>query len=134
MKVDMDEQEEVGVQMAPLIDCVFLLLIFFLVAATLKKAHKEVEIDLPHSAAAEQTKSKYDTLIVEVTRDGTVHLESEPVTQRLLHKRLREAAAQNPNRRVRIDADRATPFQYIVQVLDLCQFENLNNVGVRTRD
>ena len=134
MKVEMDQQEEADVQMAPLIDCVFLLLIFFLVAATLKKAHKEVEIILPHSAAAEETKSKHDTLIIEITRDGTVHLEGEPVTQRLLHKRLREAATENPNRRVRIDADRRTAFQHIVHVLDLCQFENLNNVGVRTRD
>jgi len=134
MRVRAEEEEEVGVQMAPLIDCVFLLLIFFLVAATLKKAHKEVEIELPHSAAAAETKSKYDTVIIEVTKDGTIYLEAQPVTQRLLHKRLREAAAENPDRRVRIDADRRTAFQHIVHVLDLCQFEGLNNVGVRTRD
>ena len=47
-----DYEGEVDVQMTPLIDCVFLLLVFFLVAATLKKPHKELEIQLPHSAAA----------------------------------------------------------------------------------
>jgi len=134
MKVKLDEQEEVGVQMAPLIDCVFLLLIFFLVAATLKKAHKEVEIELPHSGAAIPAVSKYDTLIIEITKDGTVYLESQPVTQRLLHKRLRQAATENRKRRVRIDGDRRTAFQHVVHVLDLCQFEGLKNVGVRTRD
>ncbi len=129
-----DTSEEAGVQMAPLIDCVFLLLIFFLVAATLKKAHKELDLELPHSAAAIETKSKYDTLILEVAKDGTVYLESEPVSARFLHKKLRESATKNPNRRVRIDADRRTAAQHLVQLLDLCQFEGLNNVGLRTRD
>jgi len=128
------DREDAEVQMAPLIDCVFLLLIFFLVAASLKKAHKELDIQLPHSAAAIETKSPHDTLIIEVTRDGTVYLEAEPVTTQLLHKRLRTAAAESPDRRVRIDADRRTAFQFIVQILDLCQFEGLNNVGVRSRD
>lgn len=134
MRVRVQEEEEVGVQMGPLIDCMFLLLIFFLVSATLKKAHKELAIDLPHSAAATEAKSKYDTVIIEVASDGTVHLEGQPVTQRLLHKRLRELATENPNRQVRIDADRRTVFQHIVHILDLCQFEGLNRVGVRARD
>jgi biopolymer transport protein ExbD len=134
MRIKTDEDEDVGIQMAPLIDCVFLLLIFFLVAASLKKAHKELQIDLPHAAASIETKSKYETLIIEITRDGTVHLDAQPVTQRLLHQRLRDAAAEFPDRRVRIDADRATPFQFVVRVIDLCSFYNLNNVGVRTRD
>lgn len=135
MRVKTAEQEEgAEVQMAPLIDCVFLLLIFFLVAATLKKAHKELELELPHSAAAIKTKSEAETLIIEITKDGQAYMDAEPMSKRLLHKRIREAAAEAPNRRVRIDADRATAFQYIVNMLDLLQFEGLNNVGVRTRD
>ncbi|HUT33130.1 MAG TPA: biopolymer transporter ExbD [Planctomycetota bacterium] len=134
MRVRIEEEDDVGIQMGPLIDCMFLLLIFFLVSATLKKAHKEIALELPHSAAATEAKSKYDTVIIEVTADGTVHLEGQPVTQRLLHKRLRELATENPNRQVRIDADRRTVFQHIVHILDLCQFEGLNRVGVRARD
>ncbi len=134
MKTRLTGEEEPAVQFAPLIDCVFLLLIFFLVAATLKKPHKEVEIELPHSAAAEEVQAEYHTVIIEVTKDGDVYLESEPVGTNLLRKRLRALAEEDPNRRVRIDGDRRTAFQHVVQVLDLCQFEGLNNVGVRTRD
>ena len=101
------------VQMGPLIDCVFLLLIFFLVTATLKKAHKELEIQLPHSAAAMQTKSKFDTVIIEITKDGQVWVNQDPMTQQSLHKRLRELAGENPSRRVRIDADRRTAYQHL---------------------
>jgi biopolymer transport protein ExbD len=127
-------EDNAEVLMAPLIDCVFLLLIFFLVSGTLKKAHKELEIELPHSAAAIKTKSEFDTLIVEITKDGTVYIDSQPMSKQLLHKKIREAAAEAPDRRVRIDADRATAFQYVVHTLDLLQFEGLNNIGVRARD
>jgi biopolymer transport protein ExbD len=130
----MEEGTGDDVQMAPLIDCVFLLLIFFLVGATLKKSHREMELELPVSAAATKTKSETDTLIIEVARDGTVYLESEPLSKHLLLKRVREAAREAPNRRVRVDADRAAAFMHVCHLLDLLQFEGLNNVGVRTRD
>jgi biopolymer transport protein ExbD len=120
--------------MAPLIDCVFLLLTFFLCASTLKKAHREVQVDLPHAAAAITTKSKFDTVVIQVTQDGNMYIEGQPISTRLLHKRLQEAAAESPDRRVRIDGDRRTAFQHIVHILDLCQFVGLNNVGVRARD
>ena len=127
-------QEEMGVQMAPLIDCVFLLLVFFLVAATLKKPHKELELQLPHSAAAIKTESKYDTLVIEMTKDGEIYIESESVTKRLLNEKLHDMAANTPNRRIRIDADRRAPVQHLVRLLDHCQFVGMNNVGVRSRD
>jgi len=129
-----EEAEEMDVQIAPLIDCVFLLLTFFLCASTMKKAHREVPIQLPHSAAAAKTHAKWDTLVIEITQDGTIYLDAKPVSTRLLHQRLRQAAQDRPDRRVRIDGDRRTAFQHIVHILDLCQFEGLNNVGVRARD
>ena len=129
-----DREDEVDVQMTPLIDCVFLLLVFFLVAATLKKPHKELEIQLPHSAAAAVVASKYDTLIIEMTKDGDIYIESEPMTKHTLLKKLELVYEETPNRRVRIDADRRTPAQYIVRLLDQLQFKNFNNVGIRTRD
>ena len=129
-----EAEEEVDVQMTPLIDCVFLLLVFFLVAATLKKPHKELEIHLSHSAAAKVVASRYDTLVIEMTKEGDIYIESEPMTKQLLNERLHAVAADTPNRRIRIDADRRAPVQYLARLLDHLQFVNLNNVGVRSRD
>jgi len=128
------QEEEISVQMAPLIDCVFLLLVFFLVAATLKKPHKELELHLPHSAAAALVASRYDTLIIEMTKDGGIYVDSRPMTKQLLNEMLHAVVAETPNRRVRIDADRRAPVQFLVRLLDHLQFVGLNNVGVRTRD
>lgn len=135
MRVRTDEDMEGGaeVSMAPLIDCVFQLLIFFLVTAALREIHKELPLDLPDAGAATKNKALDDTVVISVTKDGTIHLSGEPVTLQVLHQKLR-TAAQRPNVRVRVDGDRAAAFQHIAYVLDLCQFEGLKNVGVRTKD
>ncbi len=52
MQIDFLEEEQAEVSMSPLIDCVFLLLIFFLVATMSKKVNKDVDIRLPESNSA----------------------------------------------------------------------------------
>ena len=76
-----DAGEELGVQMAPLIDCVFLLLVYFLCTSHVTKQHKDLGIDLPEAASAKETKSAYETLIIEVTRDGTIYVDSQQRAQ-----------------------------------------------------
>lgn len=133
MRVKFEDDEQVEVQMAPLIDCVFLLLIFFLVATTLKKIDKELPLDLP-VAAASVSKQVIDKMtIVSIDKDGNFYLGSDPVGQGYLAKKLHEVAADSPNSRIRIDADRDAPMWAAVQILDICNFENLKNVGIKTK-
>jgi biopolymer transport protein ExbD len=132
--MELSDSADTVVQMGPLIDVVFLLLIFFLVTATLKKAHKDLEIQLPHSTSAIETKSQPQTIIIEVTKDGHIYLDKDPMTQQLLHKRLREAARLNPHRSIRIDADARASNYHVLHVMDICQYEGFNRVGLRSRD
>ena len=136
MQVKLDEGDEPSVMMAPLIDCVFLLLIFFLVTATLKRIHKELPINLPDAGAKVKGKALADTLVIAIDKGGDVYIEDVKVTTQILHRSLRQFALnpKYPNKRVRIDGDRQCAFQHIVRILDYCQFENLKNVGVRARD
>ena len=134
MRTELDDAEEIEVQLAPLIDCVFLLLIFFLVATTLKEIRKELPIELPEASAAVAVATPVEPLVIAVDADGNLYLGSEPVGLEVLHSHVRTVAQQNPNRRVRIDGDRVTPFQHIVHVMDLCQFEGLTNIGVHIAD
>jgi len=131
---DEDVQHQTPLPVVPLIDCFVLLLVFFLTCASVTKPHKEVGIILPQSAAAADTVTKHTTLVIEIAADGSLIYEQDLITPQLLQKKLREAAALDKERRIRIDGDRRVAFQYIVHVLDICQFEGLNNVGIRTRD
>jgi biopolymer transport protein ExbD len=130
--------------MAPLIDCVFLLLIFFLVAATLKKAHNEVDIRVADAAVATEPSPDHTPFVIEIRGDGKFYLKGEhvgpryislaPVTPQVVQERLRELAAENPEQVVRIDGDRRTAFQHIVRLMDICKFEGIKNVKLRTGD
>jgi len=133
MRVRIEDDENVEVQMAPLIDCVFLLISFFLVATTLKKLEKELPLDLPQAAAAVSKQVEDKMTVISIDRDGNLYLGSEPVGQGYLGRTLRELAGQDPQHRIRIDADRDAPMWAAVQVLDVCNFENLRNVGIRTK-
>ncbi len=134
MRIDLSDGDPMEVQMAPLIDCVFLLLIFFLVATTLKKIDRELPLELPESAAAVAAPRTADQLVISLDAGGRVYLDGSPATTGMLHDRLREVAAEDPSRKIRIEGDRAAPFEGLVEVLDLCNFEGLSNVRIRARD
>ena len=134
MRVELSDDDVMEVQMAPLIDCVFLLLIFFLVATTLKKIDRELPLELPESAAAVAAPRADDLLVVSLDSAGRFYLGSSPASVGMLHERLREAARANPDHKIRIEGDRTAPLEAIVHVLDLCNFEGLKNVRIRAND
>jgi biopolymer transport protein ExbD len=136
MRTRKPEEEPFEIMLIPMIDCMLVIIIFFLVATTLKNREKELPLDLPESAAASNLEQPPDILIIGVDKEGRTFLGTgervEPVDTERLHQRIREAARLNPAQRVRIDGDRNTRFEDIIHVIDLCQFEGLKNVGLHT--
>jgi len=126
--------QDFEIPLIPMIDCLFVLLVFFLVATTLKKTEKELPINLPLSGAAIDAEQKEDVLVLSVDSKGQKFFGAEPVTTELMHQRLTAAALADPNRRVRLDADVSTPYIAVVELIELCEFNNLRNVGFRTRN
>lgn len=120
--------------MSPLIDAVFLLLIFFLVATMIKKEDKDIDIELPMSTSDQRLLPDDDVIVLGVAADGELFYEGSPTTLHLLHQRLSNAAATSADRRVRLDADRLAPFERVTEVLNALQFRRMNNVGIRTYD
>jgi len=132
MAVKFEEEEPVEIQMTSLIDCVFLLLIFFLVSSQMKKIEKELPIELPQASATRQVKAPPEMTTVSVDKNGALYVNSQPVGAEGLRAQLREAARENPGLRIRVNGDVFAPFRSIVQVLDACQGEGLTVVGINT--
>ena len=132
MRVRLEEDEQVEVQMAPLIDCVFLLLIFFLVATTLKEMHPEVKITLPSSDAAVEVETNPKTLVLGVSRYGRLYVNGQEATVTTVFEQVR--LAKQEGRLVRLDADEQTPFKRVLEILEICHVEGVHNVGVHTRE
>jgi len=125
------DDDDVAVDMAPLIDCVFLLLIFFLVATTMKQQVQELDLDLPSGVRmAQQAAVDEDIFVLSIDRIGQLHLGATPATTDTVLRAVREKAAANPKQRVRIDFDKLTPGQAIVQAVDLVKFAGLDNIGI----
>ena len=75
MGINLQEDEHIEVQTAPLLDCMFLLLIFFLVATSLKKINKELDINLPVADAAIKVPEDPHTLVLSVDRVGKFYVD-----------------------------------------------------------
>tara|TARA_B100001093_G_C26180581_1_gene739659 strand:- start:56 stop:478 length:423 start_codon:yes stop_codon:yes gene_type:complete len=134
MGIQAQEEEEAEVSMSPLIDCVFLLLIFFIVSTMTKKQNKDIDISLPVSISAEKLIPSNQELVIGIDQGKYIFFEGEPVSLNGLHAELREIGVLEPDRRIRLDADEKTPLGRVVEILDLCQFNNLTNVGIRSYD
>lgn len=120
--------------MSPLIDCVFLLLIFFLVSTMFKKEDRDINIIPPESDSAVKLPPDDKQVVVGITAEGEVFWQGVSVTKMDLNARLKDQALEDPDKRIRLDADAEAPFELVVQMLDLCQFRGLSNVGIRTYD
>jgi len=127
-------QEEPEVSMSPLIDCVFLLLIFFLVSSMTKVKNKDINVDLPASEAAIKLKPDDKQAFVGIDNEGMFYWDGQPCTTNFMLEQLRTICIESPERRIRIDMDKDTPFERFVEVMDACQFYNLSNIGIRTYD
>jgi biopolymer transport protein ExbD len=136
VRVKKPDDEPFEIMLIPMIDCMLVIIIFFLVATTLKNTEKELPLELPESAAAVAVEQMPDTMVIGVDKAGRTYLGTdarvEPVDTSRLHQRLREVGQINPGQRIRIDCDRETRFEDFVHIVDLCQFEGLKNIGVHT--
>ncbi len=119
--------------MAPLIDCVFLLLIFFLVATTLKKIDKELPLELPDVQAAIEVQPPEEVVVVSVDQTGGLYLKGTPVSLSLLQGELRARARESKATKVRLDIDQRASFQKAMLVIDMLRFEGLRNVSINSR-
>lgn len=134
MRLDTHDDDDVGVDMGPLIDCVFLLLIFFLVSTTMKKPEQEIPVDLPEPAISSVAAPSVNIQNVSVDADGAFYWGETPVGQQELHARIRDFAETDPGTKLRIRVDRNASSRYLVQILDLCAYEGLTNYALHTLD
>jgi len=136
MRINTQQDDEgAEVQMAPLIDCMFLLLIFFLVATTLKKMERELPVQLPQAAVAEEVRPRDHLLIIGVDSVGNFYVNSENVGvngREACRAAIGKAAGQGVP--VRIDGDTVASYGRVVEALSWCKAHGLSDVKLHIRD
>ena len=129
MKVELPVHKKVRIEMLPLIDIVFLLLVFFIYAMLSMAVHRGLPVELPFSATAEIDKKL--TLSVTVKADETIYVDKERVALADLTRVLRDKAGEPRESGVLIFADRALPYQLIYKVLDKIRQAGLSRISLQ---
>ncbi|RMH50198.1 MAG: biopolymer transporter ExbD [Zetaproteobacteria bacterium] len=119
------------VDLTPLIDVVFLMLIFFMVSTSFD-ATTALKLDLPTSHARADADGKHHPLVVAVRADGTIFVDGKTVADRDLRARLLAASGGDPERKVLLRADSDARHKRVVLVLDTLQQLGLNRIGIAT--
>jgi len=119
-----------GFNMTPMIDVVFLLIIFFLVSSHLAKQEVQLELDLPQAESGnEPLESRTPRVTVNVLPSGEAQLAGEPVGIGELSRRLEQERNQaGRDLEVRIRADRGAPYRFVEPVLLSCAQAGIWNV------
>ena len=122
-----------SLSLTPLIDVVFLLLVFFLVAARFADEERRMEILLPAAAQARPLVSQPEEIVLNINDQGVVFWGREEVTTEQLTERLRMAARANPLRQtVLIRADRRCRWEGVVTVMDSCHAAGIRDIHPTT--
>lgn len=107
--------------MTPLVDTVLNLLVFFLVAGSFAQAERELRIALPAASAAQPISQTLREIIVNVTSDGKIILDGTERSPEAFGGIVKDAVAINPEQKITVRGDRASAYDNIVRVLDICK-------------
>ncbi|MCG8405313.1 MAG: biopolymer transporter ExbD [Phycisphaerales bacterium] len=111
----------VSIELTPMIDMVFLLLIFFLVATTFHQAEREMKIALPEAQAAMPISATLREFIINVDAEGRIMVSGQWIEPETLRSMVTNAVKDNPEQKVTVRGDRDSSYANIVRVLDICK-------------
>lgn len=129
MKVSLLEGKKTRIEMLPLIDIVFLLLVFFIYAMLSMAVHRGLPVILPSSSTAKIDKQLI--LSVTIRADGRIFLNEDPISLRDLSEALRREAKKRRETGVLLFADKTLPYQKLFRVLDEIRMAGLTRISLQ---
>lgn len=120
-------------QLAPMIDIVFLLLIFFIVTWQFTKSETELDVSVPTAQEGAEPERQRGEIVINILSDDTIRVEGATVDLAQLLSKLSSIAGQFENQPVRIRGDAKVEYQRLVEVIDTCQKAGIWNISFATQ-
>ena len=133
MKFSNRQPEPAGMQLAPMIDIVFLLLIFFIVTWQFTRSETELSVSVPTAEEGADPQRQRGEIVINILSDNSIRVEGLTVSLSQLQQKLSLIAQQHENQPVRIRGDGAVAYQRIVEVIDTCQKSGIWNISFATQ-
>ncbi len=119
------------IEMIPLIDVVFLLLVFFIYSMFSMTVHRGLPVNLPTASTATVDKKAFITITLQ--QDGRLFVEDQEVDTRTLPSLLVKERKQNPDIQVYLRADRDVSYQRAVEIMDLTRSAGIHKLALETQ-
>jgi biopolymer transport protein ExbD len=134
VKLELLHEDEPAINLTPMIDVVFTLLVFFMLATKFAERERELDVDLPAASAANEPTPNAREIVINVSRDGRVSIDGQALQGEDLFHALEAAAHRSPNTTVTVRGDRQGSYDEIVQVLNQCARAGLSDLSLSTLD
>ena len=123
----LQEQDDTEVNLTPMLDVVFIMLIFFIVTASFVK---EAGIDVTRPDAATAERKERGNILVAISESGQVWIDKRHVDIRAVRANIERLAAENPQGSVVIQADTNSKNGILVQVMDAARLAGVEQVSI----
>ena len=130
MKLHSLHEDEPAINLTPMIDVVFTLLVFFMLATTFAERERLLDLELPYASSAAAPDAAPQELVINVAREGKVWIDGRALEGEELVKVLKDLAERNRRATVTIRGDRRGAYDGIVHVLDACLAAGLVDVSL----
>jgi len=133
MKFTSHRSEPIPMQLAPMIDILFLLLAFFITSWQFTQSETELNIAVPTAQEGADPQRSRGEIIINVSPEGIIKVEGVTLDINQLESKLAAIAKLYENQPVRIRGDGKVPYQRIVEVIDTCQKAGIWNISFATQ-
>ncbi|MBL8885753.1 MAG: biopolymer transporter ExbD [Phycisphaerales bacterium] len=116
-----DAASDLHIDFVPMVDVLFNLLIFFLIATSMVQAEREMRIALPKAASSGPITASLRDLVINVNAEGRAFVGGKEVDDATLSQMLKTALMTNPDQKVSVRGDRAATYASVAHVLDVCK-------------
>ncbi len=121
------ETDESEINLTPMLDVVFIMLIFFIVTASFVK-ESGIDVNRPDAATAE--KKERGNILIAITEDGQFWIDKRQVDPRALQANIERMHAENPQGAVVIQADEDSRNKHVVRAMDAARLAGVKNVSL----
>ncbi len=124
--------ERITFQIAPLVDILLFLLVFFIMTWNFSRNEAELDVKVPAAREGKENRRPAGEVILNVKRDGSVVMNRRAMTPEELQQTLAKIAELYPDQAVVLRGDENVDYRYVVDALDICRAANIWNVAFAT--
>jgi biopolymer transport protein ExbD len=126
------EPRTLGFMIAPMVDVLMVLLVFFIVTWNFALSENELDVRVPTATKANEPQPYVGQVVINVKANGTIVVNRQQKNAQELLDQLKKLAQLYPDQAVIVRGDEAVDYKHIVEVLDICRQADIWNVAFAT--